>query len=161
MSFPGKVLVIDDNPESRFLLTRTLVRKFPRTVLLECSNAETAVRTAGEERIDVIVLHRAADVNGIELVQRMRSVSRTVPIIMVSGIDRSAEARTAGADFFLSYDEWLRIGTVVADLLSLPPPSDGEGALTATPFPVAPRAEIPPSRLTQPASEGEETDRAC
>jgi len=138
MSFPGKVLVIDENPESRFLLTRSLVRKFPRTVVLECSSAETAACTARDEIVDVIVLHRATDVNGIDLVEKMRDVSRA-PIIMVSGIDRSAEARGAGANFFLNYDEWLRIGTVVADLLSLPPPPDGEGALSIPPRGGGPR----------------------
>ena len=37
---------------------------------------------------------------------------------MVSGIDRAAEAVAAGANLFLNYDEWLRIGTVVAELLA-------------------------------------------
>jgi hypothetical protein len=36
---------------------------------------------------------------------------------MVSGLDRSAAALKAGATVFLNYDEWLRIGTIVANLL--------------------------------------------
>ena len=131
MAAPHKVLVIDDNPESRFLLTRTLVRKFPLSVVLECADAGTAVLTTRRETLDVIILHRTADVPGVELIEMLRAVTRAVPIIMVSGIDRATEAAAAGANFFLSYDEWLRIGTVVAELLSLPPPADGSDTAPA------------------------------
>jgi hypothetical protein len=41
----------------------------------------------------------------------------------VSGFDRSQVALAAGATAFLNYDEWLRIGTVVSDLLAPPPPA--------------------------------------
>jgi CheY-like chemotaxis protein len=153
MSTPRKVLVIDDNPESRVLLTKTLLRKFPQLMVLECADAGSAVRTADEEELDVIVLHRTADVLGVDLILMLRRVSDRVPIIMVSGIDRSTEALAAGANFFLSYDEWLRIGTVVAELLSLPAPDPIPG--TVTPFDIRaagilrdPRASAPPAGTT-------------
>src|SRR4051812_973498 len=132
MFSPRKVLVIDDNPESRFLLTKTLIRKFPQVILLECADAHSATRTVATEKLDVVILHRTADVLGVDLIQMLREASPTVPIIMVSGIDRSVEAMAAGANFFPSYDEWLRIGPVVAELLALPAPT---GTLsTLSPF---------------------------
>src|SRR5437870_5450252 len=91
MLTPRKVLVVDDNPESRFLLTKTLMRKFPQVIILECGDADTAVRTLAAERLDIVVVHRATDVGGVDLVEMLREVTRAVPIIMVSGIDRSAE----------------------------------------------------------------------
>lgn len=151
MFSPRKVLVIDDNPESRFLLTKTLIRKFPHVMVLECADANSAVRTVAMEVLDVVILHRTADVLGVDLIHMLRDASDVVPIIMVSGIDRSAEAIAAGANFFLSYDEWLRIGTVVAELLSLPPPAEGISPPTATPFELRPREELPAARF--PASE--------
>jgi hypothetical protein len=38
--------------------------------------------------------------------------------VMVSGMDREEAALAAGADVFLHYDEWLRIGSVVEQLLA-------------------------------------------
>jgi hypothetical protein len=37
--------------------------------------------------------------------------------VMVSGIDRTDAALRAGATCFLNYDEWLRVGSLVTDLL--------------------------------------------
>jgi hypothetical protein len=59
-------------------------------------------------------------VAGVEVVRGLRVANPTVPIVMVSGIDRRAAATEAGANAFLLYDEWLRIGTVVAELLGAP-----------------------------------------
>ncbi len=156
MSAPKKVLVIDDNPESRFLLTKTLIRKFPQVMVLECADAGSATRTVAAEELDVIVVHRSADVPGVDLIRMLRDASDAVPIIMVSGIDRSVEATAAGASFFLSYDEWLRIGTVVAELLSLPAPSDPPAA-TASPFDLRIKSEFrpPPTNPARPAIESD------
>jgi response regulator RpfG family c-di-GMP phosphodiesterase len=157
MPTPSKVLVVDDNPESRFLLTKTLLRKFPQVMVLECADAGSAQRTAALEPLDVIVLHRTADVIGVDLIRMLREVSDKIPIIMVSGIDRSAEAMAAGANFFLSYDEWLRIGTVVAELLSLPAPVELLAPPTATPFELQLKTEVPLSRVpaVEPRSRSE------
>jgi hypothetical protein len=51
---------------------------------------------------------------------RLRDID--VPIVMVSGIDRTGPALAAGADRFLLYDEWLMLGTLVKDLLESPRP---------------------------------------
>jgi hypothetical protein len=47
---------------------------------------------------------------------------------MVSGIDRSEAALAAGANAFLPYDEWLRIGTVVEHYMrsAEPPAADAD-----------------------------------
>src|ERR1044072_4869493 len=112
-----KFLVIDDNPDSRFLLVKTLLRKFPDAVLQECQSSLPAIDSAKADQISAVVLHRASDADGGLLIRLIRRVNATVPIVMVSGYDRSKIALAAGANGFLNYDEWLRIGTVVADLL--------------------------------------------
>jgi CheY-like chemotaxis protein len=114
-------LVIDDNPDSRFLLVKTLLRKFPDSVLQECQSSLPAIDSAKSERVSAVVLHRASDADGELLIRLIRRVNATVPIVMVSGYDRSKVALAAGANCFLNYDEWLRIGTVVADLLEAKP----------------------------------------
>jgi cobyrinic acid a,c-diamide synthase len=52
------------------------------------------------------------------LVRILRAIDANVPIVMVSGIDRRQTALAAGAYAFLHYDEGLRIGTVVIELLA-------------------------------------------
>ncbi len=129
-----KFLVIDDNPDSRFLLVKTLLRKFPDAVIQECQSTEPAVDVLKHDTIAAVVLHRATDADGEMLIKLLRRVNATTPIVMVSGFDRSQVALAAGATAFLNYDEWLRIGTLVSDLLArtaaapdAPPPSPGRG----------------------------------
>jgi DNA-binding NtrC family response regulator len=117
MSTRHKFLVIDDNGDSRFLLVKTLLRKFPDAIVQECQSTLPAIDSARTDEISTVVLHRAADADGELLIRLLRRVNATVPIIMVSGYDRSQMALAAGANAFLNYDEWLRIGSVVADLL--------------------------------------------
>jgi len=112
-----KFLIVDDNADSRFLLVKTLLRKFPAAVALECQHPDTAVQIAREENPHVIVTHRAGEVDGITLIRMLRDANAAVPIVMVSGLDRSQDALSAGATAFLNYDEWLRIGTVVSELM--------------------------------------------
>jgi CheY-like chemotaxis protein len=110
-------LVVDDNADSRFLLVKTLLRKFPQALLQECQDSDVAIVAARNPNLDAIVAHRASDVDGPTLIRFLRHSNPSVPIVMVSGLDRSASAAEAGATSFLNYDEWLRVGTVVSDLL--------------------------------------------
>lgn len=118
MSQHRQFLVVDDVPDSRFLLVKTLLRKFPQALVQECEDSDVAVAAAGNAKLDVIIAHRSRDVDGITLTRMLRQTNTAVPILMVSGIDRRAAAADAGANEFLNYDEWLRIGTVVANLLT-------------------------------------------
>jgi CheY-like chemotaxis protein len=125
-----KFLIIEDNLDNRFLLTRTLARKFPAAEIQECSDLIAARLIASTERIDAVVLHRVDLSDGIELIRSVRQVNQEVPIIMVSGYDRTREALAAGATRFLLYDEWLRIGTVVEEVLETEPYAARISALT-------------------------------
>ena len=82
-----------------------------------CEDADAAVAIIRSEVLDAVIVHRAADVDGATLTKLLRDSNPQVMIVMVSGFDRAKEARDAGATTFLSYDEWLRVGTVVADEL--------------------------------------------
>jgi DNA-binding response OmpR family regulator len=123
MSSPPNFLIVDDNADSRFLLVKTLLRKFPQAVLRETQDGESAVNLVRSENLDAVVVHRAAEIDGISLVRRLRQTNANVPIVMVSGLDRTKEAIEAGANTFLSYDAWLRIGTVVSELILSGKPS--------------------------------------
>jgi DNA-binding NarL/FixJ family response regulator len=128
-------VVVDYHSESRYLLVRTLLRKFPGTTISEFDEATDALTLVERERVAVIIAHRTFDVPGIELVRLFRVADPNVPIVMVSGIDRARAALAAGANRFLHYDEWLRIGSVVAELLDSsksPFPAQGQTELAAS-----------------------------
>lgn len=114
---PLKFLVVDHHRDSRFLLVKCLHRKFPEALIEEAEDGDPAIERARAQDLAVIVTHRTREYFGTELVQKFREANSTVPIVMVSGIERTEPALAAGADRFLLYDEWLRIGTVVKELL--------------------------------------------
>ena len=111
-------LVVDDNNDSRQLLVKTLRRKYPHAVFHECHKGDPAMVVAQRRDISAIISHRTFDYDGEMLVALFRRANPTVPIIMVSGYDRSHRALIAGADAFLNYDRWLMIGTVVAETMA-------------------------------------------
>lgn len=120
MPQPIKILIVDDVADSRALVVRTILRKFPTALVQECQESATAVLAASTERFDVIVAHRAVDIDGLQLVRIIRAVNAAVPVLMISGLDRTRATVEAGATRFHNYDEWLRIGTVIAEMLAVP-----------------------------------------
>jgi DNA-binding NtrC family response regulator len=110
-------LVVDDNPDSRFLLVKTLLRKFPNGIFHECEESAEAIAIAATKTLSAIVAHRSADMDGVNLIKELRAANPHAIIVMVSGLDRTDAAVRAGASCFLNYDEWLRVGSLVTDLL--------------------------------------------
>ncbi len=114
---PLRFLVIDHHHDSRFLLVKSLLRKFPQAVIQEVEDGETAIEVVKTTELAAIITHRTREYYGTELVEKLRGANAIVPIVMVSGIERTAPALAAGADRFMLYDEWLRIGTLVKELI--------------------------------------------
>lgn len=110
-------LVVDHHKDSRFLLVKSLLRKFPQAKIEEAEEGDPAVEQARNPALSAIITHRTREYYGTELVAKFREVNSRVPIVMVSGIERTGPALAAGADRFMLYDEWLRIGTLVKELL--------------------------------------------
>ena len=115
---PRKILIIDHNRDSRELLVRALKRKFSQAELVECEEAGGALVALATQNFDVTVLHRTFEVDAVSLVMSVRQVAEGMPIIVVSGVDRSEAVLKAGATAFLNYDEWLMLGNVVEKALA-------------------------------------------
>ena len=116
-----RFLIVDDNPDGRFVVSKTLLRTFPDAIVQECQNSDTALAIVREEPLDAVLSHRTAEVEGLVLIRLLRDVNPTIPIIMFSGIDRTADAAAAGATRFLDYSEWLNTGKIVAEILGVTP----------------------------------------
>lgn len=128
-SLPNFVIV-DDVDENRYLLAKTLLRKFPQSVIVECQESASALAAVQRDNPTAIIVHRSYDCDGPSIIRILRKVKPDTPIIMVSGRESCPEAIEAGANAFLNYDAWLRIGTVVEEVLS----PHYVKALTRTPF---------------------------
>jgi DNA-binding response OmpR family regulator len=122
---------VDYHAETRYLLAKTLLRKFPDAVIRECDELEAAKEIVQKEPLSAIVCHRTFDVSNIEVVRELRAADSEVPIIMVSGIDREESGLAVGATAFLSLGEWLRIGTVVEQHLAPRTERDVDGNMVA------------------------------
>lgn len=123
-------LVVDDFDDNRYLLVKTIKRRFPSATCIECRTSESALAAAAAQNPVTIIVHRTDDMSGPQLIRRLRAAGTKVPIVMVSGRSDCPEAIEAGATTFLNYDAWLRIGAIVEEILG---PSFVK-AFTATPF---------------------------
>lgn len=142
-----RFLIVDDNADARSLLTRTLIRKFPQSIASECGDADTAILLARTEKLDAIVVHRAGEMTGLELIPLLRKVAPPLPIVYVSGIDRSQAAAKVGATAFLNYDAWLGLGTLIASLIESSRTNPSPGSPPQPP--ARPLSALPPSSVSR------------
>lgn len=97
-----KIMIVDDDRTTVRLLQKLLeMDGFESTA---AANGQIALNMVDEARPDVFLVdYHLADMNGVELVTRLRSDPRfgCSPIVMASGLDKEDEALKAGADAFL------------------------------------------------------------
>jgi CheY-like chemotaxis protein len=93
------ILIVDDNPIQA--VTRRLILErahFPVSIA-ETGQAALARLDAGEEFGMVITDHCMPEMNGPELVKRLREHSSTLPILVLSGLP-GAESEYEGMDVY-------------------------------------------------------------
>ena len=103
---PHRVLIVDDDPDSRSICT-TFLRHF-RYEVVEAWDGEEAVRLAADVRPDVIVMDITLPrLDGWEATRRIRAnpSTRGIPIVMLTAralaMDRD-ESHRAGCTVFLT-----------------------------------------------------------
>lgn len=102
----GRILVADDEPGLRLLLSITL--GLEHYEIVEAKTGTEALDLTVQERPDLILLDvRMPNVNGIEVCRRIKADPdlRHIPIIMVSALAMPTDlesAREAGADRYLT-----------------------------------------------------------
>jgi CheY-like chemotaxis protein len=112
-----RFIVVDDHPEGRAFLSKMLLHAFPRAEILECDQSHAASKELSAGNISALLVHRGLDVDGLPLVEMLRATSATIPIVYVSGVDRTDAALAAGATTFLHSDHAQTIGRVMRDIL--------------------------------------------
>lgn len=101
----GRILVVDDDPNNRDLLSRRLTLEGHEVVL--ASSGKEALHILEEQAFDLILLDvLMAEMNGIEVLMRLKADPRLrhTPVIMVSGLseqDAVIRCIEAGAEDYL------------------------------------------------------------
>lgn len=116
MRQPRTFLVIAEEADRLFLISTTLHRKFPNSIVLTCRDSEAALEVARNQRLDVIAANRSTDLDELPLLEALRAVTST-PIVLISHVHHGRQALAAGAARFLNQDQWLLVGTMVSELL--------------------------------------------
>ena len=100
----SRVLVVDDDPQIVELLSATL--RFAGLEIVTAANGEAALETAAEAKPDVIVLDvMLPDLDGFEIVRRLRSSGTTTPVLFLTARDATTDkvaGLTIGGDDYVT-----------------------------------------------------------
>ena len=114
-------MIVDDDVLGRLYISKTLLRHYPESVVLQCRDLNTALEFVHalpvKEHGTIVIAHRTAQLDGHELITALRSVHPSVPIIWLGAPEQSELTQTSGANRFLDKNAWLMIGETVADLI--------------------------------------------
>ena len=100
---PSKVLLVDDQPEVRRVVRRSLTRV--GYVVVEAWNGRVAIELARAASFDLVISDvRMPDMSGLELLSALQEHDPDLPVVLASGSldpQSSHEARERGAFAFL------------------------------------------------------------
>ena len=100
---PGRILLVDDQPELRRLYRRSLSTLGYEVA--EACNGRAAIELARQAHFDVVISDvRMPDLSGVELLRELYDLDADLPVVLMSGgLDAEAEAAAAryGAFAFL------------------------------------------------------------
>jgi DNA-binding NtrC family response regulator len=98
----NSILVVDDEPNSLFALSRILEDEGFRVITAE--NGKSALRKLKKEMVNVIVTdERMPDLGGMELVKEVKQRYESIPVILLTAfgsVDMAVEALKEGAFYF-------------------------------------------------------------
>lgn len=102
---PAVILVIDDDWINRELMQTVLKRA--GYAVQTCSTGERGLQVVAETPPDMVIVDlRLGDMNGLEVVERIRALpGRRLPIVVMSALEGDQvrqEALAAGSDLFIS-----------------------------------------------------------
>lgn len=109
---PRSIFLVDDEPDSAFLLKRDLQRAFPAAEIREMPSC-AALRLITLDAPDLLVsAYRLQGITGAEFISQIRHAGGCFPIVIVSSMSLyRAKALEAGAHLFLPFEEVKQIGS--------------------------------------------------
>ncbi len=105
-SLVGRILVVDDNPSMRDLVSRRLMREGHQVSI--CGSGQTALDMTADGAFDLLMLElMMPGMDGLEVLKRLKAQAstRAMPVIVISALDEveaAVRCIEVGADDFLS-----------------------------------------------------------
>ena len=115
-----KILIIDDEPLTCQLIAHMLKLQGYTSAIVTDSKRALAATLSERPALILLDYHLGAGY-GLEVLQNLKAIAstRTIPVILTSGIDRRKEALDAGADaFLLKPFDWHELADIVAQMLN-------------------------------------------
>ncbi|HEX4165591.1 MAG TPA: response regulator [Bryobacteraceae bacterium] len=122
-STPATILLVDDNADG-IMARRSVLQELGYTVLPARCGRE-ALKLAAKETFDLVITdYRMSPVDGLELIQQLRELNYTKPIILLTGFAENLglKPETTGADAVIqkSANEIVNLVRVTKRLLNFP-----------------------------------------
>jgi CheY-like chemotaxis protein len=113
------ILIVNDDEDTMFLLSRLILHRFADATITECTNAADALRALTTERVDLIITdNRMPGMDGLTMVRTVRTRDRVTPIVMLTGSDDlEAAALSAGVTKFVPSVQWSEVATIIEGVL--------------------------------------------
>jgi DNA-binding NarL/FixJ family response regulator len=112
---PLRVVVVDDTPDLRDLLTMALQRRGEYAVVAEAENGREAIDVVRAHQPDLVLLDIAMPVmDGLEALPHIRQAATSATVVMLSGFNAAEMTERAVA---LGADGYVQKGTPIRQLL--------------------------------------------
>lgn len=115
-----KILIVDDEPLTCQLIAKVLkLQGYTSAIATDSRAIMDAIKT--EEPILILLDYHLGHSHGLEVLQDLRRdvISRTIPVVITSGIDRRQEALDAGAQaFLLKPFDWHDLAEVITQVIN-------------------------------------------
>jgi CheY-like chemotaxis protein len=114
-----RILVVNDDDDALFLLSRSVRQAMPEAEVALLRDGPAALRYCESHHIDALVTDNTMpQMDGLALARAVRMNNREVPILMVTNSTHLAEeARRAGVTTYLPAARWSDVGAALAALL--------------------------------------------
>jgi CheY-like chemotaxis protein len=99
----ARILVVDDDPNGRFLTVHRLKRDFAGIEVIEAEHATSALEILADSKVDLVLTDNGiGPKDGLTMIRELRSQNFAPPIVMASMNPLLAErALAAGASAFV------------------------------------------------------------
>jgi DNA-binding NarL/FixJ family response regulator len=121
---PMRLFVFAHSANERLLYARTLAQAFPQASIAEFGSTASALLAAQAAMPDAALVHFNNSPETVEVIASLRRQCPRLPILAISGVDRTSRALATGATRFMLAQDWRLLGQHISELVERPAQAD-------------------------------------